>query len=351
MERKIFISFGSLNLRLRQKVLVLLLIGWIPALLNAESRKTENFGTFSIYYENDGFAGTDHYYTNGFKMAWISKDIGNRCKNLLRKPNPLEEKLGVQRFIFLSLAQNIYTPDDIERRDLIEDDRPYAGFLYFGIGVYRKTSRYMDTVEVNLGIVGPHSYAESIQKFIHSITHATRPNGWHNQLKDEFAFAVFFNRKWRLFQSGTKTGFGFDAIPHLGGGLGNVFTYFNAGTQFRFGWNLPKGFGTGLIRPGSECNIGFFERSADALERSKFGIHFFAGVDGQAVLRNIFLDGNTLRESHRIEKKNFVGVILAGIGVKLGQFTFSWAYTFWSKQFETESRRQIFGAVHISYSY
>ena len=32
-------------------------------------------GTFSIYLENDLFAGTDRYYTSGVKLGWSSANL------------------------------------------------------------------------------------------------------------------------------------------------------------------------------------------------------------------------------------------------------------------------------------
>ena len=32
-------------------------------------------GTLSIYFENDLFAGTDRYYTNGVSLSWSSTDL------------------------------------------------------------------------------------------------------------------------------------------------------------------------------------------------------------------------------------------------------------------------------------
>ena len=32
--------------------------------------------------------------------------------------------------------QNIYTPGDISRTDLVPDDRPYAGITYGGVGFH-----------------------------------------------------------------------------------------------------------------------------------------------------------------------------------------------------------------------
>ncbi len=77
-----------------------------------------------------------------------------------------ETENGVRNFT-LSLGQKIYTPDDIEEKELIEDDRPYAGYTFFGIGVNSRTGRRLDSFELNVGLVGPDSYARDIQKTVH----------------------------------------------------------------------------------------------------------------------------------------------------------------------------------------
>jgi len=135
---------------------------------------------------------------------------------------PFINKPGFQRAISMSIGQNIYTPEDIKRRDLIKEDRPYAGITYLAIGFHSKSSRRMDTLEFDLGIVGRHSYAEDCQKVVHEWIDSAKPEGWDNQLRDEPVLEVVYERKWKLLQSGAGGGFGYDFIPHMGAGLGNV---------------------------------------------------------------------------------------------------------------------------------
>jgi lipid A 3-O-deacylase len=45
------------------------------------------------------------------------------------------------------------------------------------------------------------------------------------------------------------------------------------------------------------------------------GLYFFAGAQGRAVGRNIFLDGNTFRHSLSVPKKNFVADLQAGFSL------------------------------------
>ena len=37
--------------------------------------KDDAGGTLGVYFENDLFANTDRYYTNGFKLSWSSQDL------------------------------------------------------------------------------------------------------------------------------------------------------------------------------------------------------------------------------------------------------------------------------------
>jgi len=251
----------------------------------------------------------------------------------------------------VSIGQNIYTPEDIESSEVIEEDRPYAGITYLGIGFHSKSNSRMDTLEFDLGAVGPHSYAEESQEIVHDWIDSPDPKGWDNQLKDEPALGVFYERKWKLPQSGIGSGFGYDMIPHLGGGLGNVYTYAGTGAEVRFGWNLPNDFGTFPIRPCSDTSAAFDERDPRFFRHGRFGVHVFAAVDGRAVLRNIFLDGNTFQDSHSVDKKPFMADFMAGVGVIVGPFKGSYAYVYRTKEFETQKDQQAFGTVTLSVSF
>lgn len=339
---------------MKLKVLLLfILVGLFPIIATAQVEKSINTGAFIIHFDNDGlfFTDTDQYYTNGFKVAWISPDIKNYQKYTLLKWLPFVNKPEFKHAISISVGHNVYTPQDIKRSDLIKNDHPYAGILYFEIGIHSRSSRRMDTLEIDLGIVGPSSFASEIQKVSHKLLNSPYPNGWQHQLKDEPAFEIIYERKWKVLKSVINGGFGLDLIPHLGGGLGNVYTYANAGVQFRFGWNLPDDFGTSIIRPSGDTNGGFYKQTPYSYVRGRFGIHVFVAVDGQAVLRNIFLDGNTFQDSHRVDKEPFIADIIAGIGLRIGRFRFSYSCVFLTKQFRTQQNCHIFGSINFSYSY
>ncbi len=201
-------------------IIILTLLGLLSIELLAEIEKTDDSGTFSFYFENDYFLGTDRCFTGGWKLGWMSKNLKNYKENPFLRWMPFVNKPGFQHAFSIAIGQSIYTPDDISLDYLVLEDRPYAGILSLAFGIHSLSSRRVDTLEINLGMVGPHSYAEQMQKFIHRLTGSTRPEGWHNQLKDELALELFYERKWKLIQPQAGGRLGFDLIPHLGGGFG-----------------------------------------------------------------------------------------------------------------------------------
>ncbi|MBN2398557.1 MAG: lipid A deacylase LpxR family protein [Deltaproteobacteria bacterium] len=332
----------------------------VPLRTHAGDDTARRTSTVTLYMENDLFYNTDRQYTHGTKISWISPDLAEYRDNPLVPAwsHPLIERLpfvnrpGDQRSVSLSLGQSIYTPEEIERSDLITDDRPYAGMTYLAVGFHSKSTDRMDTLEIDVGIVGRHSYAQDMQEAVHDRIDSINPQGWEHQLRDEPVLNVFFERKWRLLRTGYSRGLGSDFIPHIGTGLGNAFTGASAGGEVRYGWNLPNDFGTYVIRPGSDSNapmdstdprfFPFFRRA---------GVHLFFAATGTAVARNILLDGNTFRDSHSVDKEHFVACFVGGIGIIAGRFKITYSHVYQTKEFKTQENDQQYGAISVSYSF
>jgi lipid A 3-O-deacylase len=338
----------------------LALAGTVPLMADAQSEQVKHRGLISIQIDNDIFAGTDRDYSNGLRLTWVSPDLAaNRADSRLPgwlyslgKMSPFIRP-GSQKRISIFFGQDIYTPADIEPSALIEDDRPYAGLAYVGVGVHSRDIRAMDTVEFELGMVGPHSFAEQAQKFVHSLFNFAHPNGWDNQLHDELALEALFEHKWKLLHSGARRGFGYDLLSLLGAGLGNVYIGSGAGIEARCGLNLPDDFGTFHFGTNNRSGIASTSGNQEIplSPQNKFGIHFLLGVKGEAVLRDIFLDGNTFGHSHSVEKKNLIANAVAGITMTSGRFRISYKYVYSTKRFTTQKRQQIYGQINLSFSY
>ncbi len=340
-------------------VVALCLVFSVSLAAAEEERVAHKSWTFSFYFENDLFADTDQNYTNGVKLIWISQDLTGYAESHdlpdwslpIVRCLPFVNAPGFQRNIAFSIGQNMYTPEDISSTDLIVDDRPYAGWTYFGVAFHSKNDRRLDSMEIQMGMAGPASFAEQTQRFVHRARGIQIPKGWDNQIKNEPGLAVVYERKWRslILDGPGKTGF--DAIPHVGATLGNIYTYANAGVEVRLGWNLPVDFGTSLIRPAGDTNAPAGRRDLRISARRKFGVHLFGALNGRAVLRDIFLDGNTFTDSHSVDKKHFVGEVVAGISMNYGGLKVSYAQVFQTRSFDIQKDNHSFGSISMSFSY
>ncbi|NLC71351.1 MAG: lipid A deacylase LpxR family protein [Desulfuromonadaceae bacterium] len=302
----------------------------------------------SVQFENDFFGGgTDRHFTHGTAVNCLTQPIPWIVKAADKLPWFASEK-GIidqerpETRASISVGQNIFTPEDISRTDLIEDERPYAGWLNVGLGlVANQGSRRYDKIELNIGMIGPWSFAEDVQENWHSFFNLEEPRGWDNQLKNELGINLFYEQARRFDKKSLISGLEYDFIPHFGGSLGNVFTYGAAGFTVRLGPDLHEDFGPPRIRP-SLPGGGFFRT------RNGFNWYLFAGVEGRLVLHNIFLDGNTFRDSHSVDKKYLVGDLQAGLALQFHRYRISYTQIFRTKEYKTQESPDEFGSLSVS---
>ncbi len=328
----------------------------------------------SLQVENDLFAGTDAQYTSGVKLTWVSPNLctfdDSSLQPWLRASNRafkdvvgwLHPETASALNMVVTFGQAMYTPADRDRTDVDPEDRPYAGWAYLGLGYnarydpVRGGTSTLDTVEIDLGIVGPHSYAKETQDLIHRMRGFKRFAGWDNQLRDEPGFQIVVERKLRPPALDWRAEIGAQFIPHYGLSVGNVASYLNAGGEARLGWRLPDDFGTSSIRPGGGNAAPRSAATGRQFERlyRQHSFHLFASFDARLVANNIFLDGNMFASGHAVKKRLLVGDIAYG-----------WAYTWppWSgwpsgklayshyvqsREFDGEGRNHGFGSVNLS---
>jgi lipid A 3-O-deacylase len=74
-------------------------------------------------------------------------------------------------------------------------DRPWAAWLYLGGVAQRARDNRLDTVEIDLGLVGPSALGREIQSGWHRLIGSPQPCGWHNQIPNEPAFLVSYLTK------------------------------------------------------------------------------------------------------------------------------------------------------------
>lgn len=320
--------------------------------------KDEAGGTMGIYIENDLFAGTDRHYTSGMKLSWSSHDLEQLSDTPYANPLlpifnilPYINEKNYQKNLVFALGQNIYTPVNTQAYRLIEDDRPYAGWLYLGVGVVWKDAEVRNSLVLDMGVVGPWSYAQEAQRIVHDLRDMDHPNGWDNQLDNEFGFTLAYERTWRWPKHERRSGFDWEVLPHAGIALGNVKTYANLGAEARVGLNLPDDFGTASIGPSATTSTPV--DGLQGADRSRFdlGMYFFARVDGRAVGHNIFLDGNTFSDSHSVGSKPFVADLSVGAAVNYKNTKLAYALVYRTKEFNEQEEAQVFGTLSLNWTF
>jgi hypothetical protein len=298
-------------------------------------------GILTFQLENDLFTGTDRHYTNGVRFSYLSAE--NSVPDWVRRaarPLPFFPDEGNLRVAY-ALGQTMHTPEDITIKEAQPDERPWAGFTWGTVGLTNDAGDRLDSLELILGMVGPASQADDTQEFVHDLIDTTDPSGWDNQLHNEPIINLSYKRTWRRWIESEALGLEMDAAPYVGGALGNAFTHVNGGVMLRLGDDLPADYGPPRIRPtlpGSD----FF------VPQQNFGWYIFAGVDGRLVARNIFLDGNTFRDSASVDKNWLVGEMQAGVAVTVGDVRIAYTHVVRSREFEGQDDLDRFGALSVS---
>jgi hypothetical protein len=305
--------------------------------------------TAGLQVENDEPAGTDRYYTGGLRALCVSAPGWLDALPLPAAGPGLQARKAAS----FAIGQSVFTPDDIARAEPIADDHPYAGWLYLGFGLEAETApageraRRLDRLELQLGVVGPWSGAEALQRLTHDALDATDPAGWGNQLDNEPGVNLYVSRQWtgaaRLegIDCSCDADLALDLSPVLGAALGNVHLFGGGGLMARFGSFAASDHGPALIRPGLAGADGFSGQDG-------FSAYLFGGVEGRLVGRNIFLDGNSFQDDGpSVDKEPLVGEARVGLVLGYERLRLSYTQVFRTPEFEGQHPHS-YGSLTLS---
>jgi len=321
----------------------LLLLILVVQLFAGESASWE-YERLNYYFENDVFGNTDSSYSDGSRLSLLMyrPEGDQEWLNI-----PFTQGLDRVHFISLSLTQQMFTPTDLTQSTLIEDDRPYAGWLYGEIGLHQSSPRHLDSLSLQVGVVGPASGMEQLQEFVHKKIDSDIAQGWDNQIKNELGVQLNYQHKWRFIPK-PILGLESSIIPYVGGEFGNIAIKANSGMLVRFGWNVPQDFGSSTIDEGGENGIPVRRHClVDTPRPWSFNFHIAGGVT--AVARDIFLDGNTFQESHSVDKNRLKAYGAFGFSGRYKNFNFDYIRTYHTQQFKEGSSSHSIGSIIVSY--
>ncbi len=297
----------------------------------------------NLLVENDVFAGTDRNYTSGVMLNWVSGiDEGPKRLRDLGIALP-----GIERddhmHVALSLGHEIYTPTDIAATELLEDDRPYAGHLYVAAGFTVQSTDEIETLRLSLGIVGPGARAETIQNNLHRKIGEDEALGWDNQLKNEPVLSLAYEKKW-LSLARSKVwdnSLELDLLPHMSASVGTPLTYAGGGGMIRFGQGLEHDYGPPRVRPSLPVSQYFQPQKG-------LSWYFFVGVDVRFIAHNLFLDGNNFRDSHSVDREDFVADLQSGFVWNNSRWRLAYSMIYRTREFKDQEERDLFGSLAMS---
>jgi lipid A 3-O-deacylase len=305
--------------------------------------------TIEAFTENDSATykperPTDRHYTSGQGVAVLGQPDFARDMTAWF---PFASAFGPGRVgAGFVLAQQIFTPSDINLEDPPKTDRPYAGYLYGGFFWQRSTPTgaqgfaTQDHFQLDLGVVGPSALGEQAQNWIHDLFDYGEAKGWAHQIKDEPTIQFTFRKKWKLPLITTAPqeafAFGIDMIPSAGFQVGTVYRNIEIGDTLRIGFNLPDNFGPAhLTDPGDAT-----WNRANGSGLSAFG---FARVGGRAVEHNTLVEGSNFRAGRGVTANPLVGEVQ--LGASVGYYAPQWAVEIiYAQTFVTEEFRDQHGS-------
>ncbi len=316
-----------------------------PALAQEAPSQQPRAVALTFQIDNDYFTNADYHYTNGLRFSYMPANpwpVVDRLADVLLLPPAFLVGLApdAERRISYILGQSMFTPNNINDDRLIVEERPYAAWLYAGVALHRISRRTPDSVELDVGVVGPSALGRPVQTEWHEVIGVGKPQGWDNQLADEPGVLLTFERKIRHGSEAAlrNPALSMDWLTSFGAAVGNVYVLADAGALIRVGQRMPPDFGPPRIKPtlsGADY--------APYLAPGEFAWYGFAGANLRAVARDVFLDGNTRNPSHHVDSKPFVAEVQAGFAAFYGPVRLTYMFVYRSREYSQQDGADRFG--------
>lgn len=199
---------------------------------------------FRFDYDNDYFASSDLYYTQGYTFELVTPWLkGNPINKILITPKNSESRYG------LSFEQTGFVPTDISADKILYGDRPYAATIALKSFVITTDTIYTSRLSSSLttGMIGPVALGDEMQTNIHKWIGNELPMGWKYQMKNDLmldyelayekqllqvqnVFRINLDTKARLGTYNTHASAGINATLGI---INSPFTSFKSQNRFQ----------------------------------------------------------------------------------------------------------------------
>ena len=186
----------------------------------------------------------------------------------------------------IQVIQDIVTPEDTSKKELIPDDLPYAGYLSVRFSLFEWHNFTLKQYYWSIGMVGPASGGEQMQKSFHALIGNNEPKGWKHQLDNQLMLGLGYVLGYRTWQRVTKNGRRANWFNTMSIDLGNFYTGAMFGTLFQFGANYPD-------------NMVTFSNLAYGNNQARFSFESDSNPTGWSIIAGFYL--NTVAHIYLID--------------------------------------------------
>jgi len=284
--------------------------------------------------------GSDKYYTSGLRLGWTSG--ADQVPDAVARLGADFWGEGTTRASF-DLTQQIFTPSNTDLLHPNPRDRPVAAYLAGTFAVWQDTAHARSVLALSLGVIGPGAFGRQVQNGFHELIRDRINQGWGAQLPGEPALELLAGRTWRA-PLAAFAGLEFDALPSLTASLGTVRDDLQSGFVLRLGEGLDSDFGVSRMAPGMNGGDAFSAKTS-------LPWYVFAGVSGQVVARDAFLDGDIWQHSASVQHNWLLGEMEAGAAVIWHGTRISYTQTWQTASFKGQKRGLFnFGSLTASFA-
>lgn len=289
-----------------------------------------------------GFSFSGEKYSKGYLSG-----LRNPIDNLFNFDEPGDTHV-VENIHSFDYGVTAFTPGDLEDRDTIGGDRPYASLLYFSNAKLRAYNDDSATKsKFTVAILGL-DIAKGFQRFVHNQLGLSDedPLGWSNQISDggepTLLYSVDRMHLWKEKQN--RGGLEWDISYSYSGNIG-YYTDAAIGGDVRIG----------------KINSPFYAHSANPLSnynhavcrRCKRDFYGFMSYRARLVGYNVLLQGQFRDSEHTLsgsDVENLVHEAALGVAYDYNKnWKFTYALHYKSEEFKgTEERAHWFGGLYLT---
>jgi len=238
----------------------------------------------------------------------------------------------------------MYAPDDLRLKEHIPGDRPYAGMLIGGFGYefFRdKDSPWTNYGEIDFGMIGPAAGCKETQMAIHKLLNCRKPQGWDNQLHNEF---VVNGQWWTKYNWYVCEWMAF--VPKGGMAAGTIQDFGELGADLKIGYN---------IKPTPNNEIMFSAPSARGLGwEKKLSVYAYCGASERYYLYNHILEGTMFGhrdDALKADIERFVTEMRCGIVVRYDRFYATYYAVFRTHEYKHQNHSPDYAGIGIGWTW